>query len=328
MHNKKYQVFISSTYADLIEERKKILDVLFMADCIPAGMEAFVAADAEQFEVIKKVIDLCDYYVLIIGKCYGSIHPDTGKSYTEMEYDYAIGQGIPILVFAIDDNMDLSVDKMETDENKINKLKKFRTRAMTNRLVSIWSSTEDLTGKLAISIMKAKSEIKRPGWQRAVDFDEASLRREIMELKSENEKLVNDLKAAKEEISFLTEETNIAFEDCEVKMEYHYRSQSGLRAGNINISLQDLFITIATEMMDVSIVEDLVEKAIEIKFLSGKNGSYLDDKQFVKKLLNQYRALNLVYSHWNNDNRELYWGLTNKGRKVRDDFILFRNKEV
>ena len=325
MNNKKYQVFISSTYADLTEERKKILDVLFMADCIPAGMEAFVAADTEQFEVIKKVIDLCDYYVLIIGKRYGSIHPGTGKSYTEMEYDYAIEQGIPVLVFAIDENIELASDKVETDKSKIEKLKMFRTKAMTNRLASIWATPEDLTGKLAISIMKARTEIKRPGWQRAVDFDEASLRREIMELKNENKKLADDLKAAREEISFLTEETDIAFEDCEVKIEYHYQSQSGLRAGSLNVSLQDLFITIATEMMEVSIVEPLVEKAIKVKFLFGKIESRLDDKQFVKKMLNQYRALNLVYSYWNNDNRELYWGLTSKGRKVRDDTILIRN---
>ena len=325
MNNKKYQVFISSTYADLAEERKKILDVLFMADCIPAGMEAFVAADTEQFEVIKKVIDLCDYYVLIIGKRYGSIHPDTGKSYTEMEYDYAIKQGIPVLVFAIDENIELASDKVETDKSKIEKLKMFRTKAMTNRLASIWATPEDLTGKLAISIMKARTEIKRPGWQRAVDFDEASLRREIMELKSENKQLADDLKAAREEISFLTEETDIAFEDCEVKIEYHYQSQSGLRAGSINVSLQDLFITIATEMMEVSIVEPLVEKVIKVKFLYGKKESRLDDKQFVKKMLNQYRALNLMYYYWNNDNRELYWGLTNKGRKVRDDTILIRN---
>ena len=325
MNNKKYQVFISSTYADLAEERKKILDVLLMADCIPAGMEAFVAADIEQFEVIKKVIDLCDYYVLIIGKRYGSIHPDTGKSYTEMEYDYAIEQGIPVLVFAIDENIELASDKVETDKNKIEKLKMFRTKAMTNRLASIWATPEDLTGKLAISIMKARTEIKRPGWQRAVDFDEASLRREIMEQKNENKKLADALKAAREEISFLTEETDIAFEDCEVKIEYHYQSQSGLRAGSINASLQELFITIATEMMEVSIVEPLVEKVIKVKFLYGKKESRLDDKQFVKKMLNQYRALNLVYSYWNNDNRELYWGLTSKGRKVRDDAILIRN---
>lgn len=89
MNGKKFQVFISSTYIDLIEERRKVLDVLLMADCIPAGMEAFVATDNEQFEVIKKVIDLCDYYVLIIGQRYGSINESTGISYTEMEYEYA-----------------------------------------------------------------------------------------------------------------------------------------------------------------------------------------------------------------------------------------------
>lgn len=71
MDNTKYQVFISSTYADLVEERRKILDILLTADCIPAGMEAFVATDDEQFNVIKRVIDLCDYYILIIGKRYG-----------------------------------------------------------------------------------------------------------------------------------------------------------------------------------------------------------------------------------------------------------------
>jgi hypothetical protein len=68
-----------------------------MADCIPSGMEAFVAADIEQFEVIKKVIDLCDYYILIIGKRYGSINIKTQLSYTEMEYNYAIEKGIPVL---------------------------------------------------------------------------------------------------------------------------------------------------------------------------------------------------------------------------------------
>ncbi len=74
MSEKRYQVFISSTFSDLLNERKMILDLLLMADCIPAGMEAFAAADAEQFDIIKKVIDLCDYYVLIIGKRYGTVH--------------------------------------------------------------------------------------------------------------------------------------------------------------------------------------------------------------------------------------------------------------
>ena len=96
MSNKKYQVFVSSTFIDLQEERRKVLDVLLMADCIPAGMEAFVATDDEQFEVIKKVIDLCDYYILIIGQRYGSVNEVTKKSYTEMEYEYAKKIGVPV----------------------------------------------------------------------------------------------------------------------------------------------------------------------------------------------------------------------------------------
>lgn len=325
MNNKKYQVFISSTYADLVEERKRILDVLLMADCIPAGMEAFVAVDVEQFEVIKKVIDLCDYYVLIIGKRYGSIHPKTGKSYTEMEYDYAIEQGIPVLVFAIDDNVELASDKIETDEDKIKKLKKFRTKALTNRLASIWGTTEDLTGKLAISIMKAKTEIKRPGWQRAVDFDEASLRREIMELKSENEQLANDLKTAKEEISYLTEQNNLAFENQEIKIKYHYKNLDGKRHRSKTVNLSDIFEVVSIEMLDVSVIESRIKEVIKNKFLPDSCEKDFDDQQFIKKILNQYRALDLIYSSWDEDRNALYWGLTGKGRKVRDDMTLIRN---
>ncbi len=80
---KRYQVFVSSTYADLKQERRNVTQVLMEMDCIPAGMELFAAADEEQWEFIKRIIDDCDYYLLIIGGRYGSTTPD-GMSYTEM----------------------------------------------------------------------------------------------------------------------------------------------------------------------------------------------------------------------------------------------------
>ena len=169
MDNIKYQVFISSTYSDLLQERKKVLDILLMADCIPAGMENFVATDDEQFNVIKKVIDMCDYYILILEKRYGSVNEKTGISYTEMEYNYAIDKGIPVLVFALDDSVELDAEKVETDDIKRGKLAEFKSKAMGNRLASIWRDQSDLLGKVAIAIMQAKSEIKRPGWHRGND---------------------------------------------------------------------------------------------------------------------------------------------------------------
>lgn len=157
--DKKYQVFISSTYNDLVEERKTILNLLLMADCIPAGMEAFVATDDEQFNVIKKVIDLCDYYILVIGGRYGSINEKTGKSYTEMEYDYALSQNIPVLVFALDDSVELADNKKEDDVIKQGKLAELKRRAMSNRLASVWKDTGDLSGKAAISIMRDRKSV-------------------------------------------------------------------------------------------------------------------------------------------------------------------------
>src|SRR5580704_15967857 len=71
---KRYQVFVSSKYADLKEERSKVIQTIMELDCIPAGMEIFPAIDDEQFNFIKKIIDDCDYYILIIGGRYGTIH--------------------------------------------------------------------------------------------------------------------------------------------------------------------------------------------------------------------------------------------------------------
>ena len=194
MGSKKYQVFLSSTYLDLKEERQKAIDILLKADCIPVGMEAFVATDDEQFSVIKRVIDLCDYYILIIGMKYGTVSPSTCLSYTEMEYQYAKEKKIPILVFAIDESAELSSDKTESDPDKIKKLETFRKKAMENRLASVWKTSDDLLGSIGVSIVKAMDEIKRPGWQRAADHEgEASLRQEIIKLQKENEKLRGQL---------------------------------------------------------------------------------------------------------------------------------------
>ena len=326
MQNRKYQVFISSTYSDLVEERKKVLDVLLMADCIPAGMEAFVATDVEQFEVIKKVIDLCDYYILIIGQRYGSINPDTGISYTEMEYDYAIKNKIPVLVFVLDEQIVLPDDKEENEPDKVERLKAFREKALTNRLCSIWKNTDELVGKVAVSIMTAKETIERPGWQRGTDFDEASLRRTIMKLQEENENLKVKLNDAIETVHSFTEIKNVAFENYDVKIDYHYTpAGSYRRSGSIEKKLPEIFKVIATQMMDVSLTESAISDAIKSKYASITGCMvYFNDSQQIKIILNQLRALGLIYSSWSENAGKLYWGLTIKGRRYRDEMIVVK----
>lgn len=325
MSEKKYQVFISSTYADLVEERKKILDLLLKADCIPAGMEAFVASDVEQFEVIKRVIDLCDYYILIIGKRYGSVNEQTGLSYTEMEYNYAIEKNIPVLVFVLDQSVELSGDKVETDPVKIEALNSFRERALKNRLATIWRTTTDLIGNVAISIMNAKTEYKRPGWQRGTEYDEASLRREIMDLQHEKAKITAELNETKKELITLTEKNDYAFEDCLMNVKYHYYSNKQKKSNTKDVELSEIFRIISTEMLDVSISEFAVENTLnDSLFANITTSCYFSDKQFVKRVLLQLKAVGLIDSKWSKDKSNLYWGLTSKGEQVRDNLILVK----
>jgi hypothetical protein len=79
---KLYQIFVSSTYADLADERRRVSETLSKAGYIPAGMELFPATDQRQFEFIKRVIDRCDYYVVIVGGRYGSLADDNIRACT------------------------------------------------------------------------------------------------------------------------------------------------------------------------------------------------------------------------------------------------------
>jgi hypothetical protein len=96
--DKKYQIFVSSTFSDLVEERQAVSRAILDMGHIPAGMEMFPAADIEQLTYIKKVIDECDYYVLIIGARYGSLDED-GVSYTQREFQYAVETDKTVLAF-------------------------------------------------------------------------------------------------------------------------------------------------------------------------------------------------------------------------------------
>lgn len=167
---KKYQIFISSTYEDLKEERKKVQDTILSMYQFPIGMEMFSAADEDQWEIIRETIDSSDYYVLIIGHRYGSVIKEgeyAGISYTQKEFRYALEQEIPILAFLIDDKVAITPDKMEQDADKRKKLIAFTDEVKTGRTVQWWTSKDDLANQVSIALTKEINRGKRPGWIRA-----------------------------------------------------------------------------------------------------------------------------------------------------------------
>ena len=102
--DKRYNIFISSTFTDLKDIRENIHDSILKDGHYPIAMENFVASDNSQMNEIKKLIDSCDYYILILGCCYGTIDQSTNKSFTELEYEYVKKVNKPILAFFLDDS--------------------------------------------------------------------------------------------------------------------------------------------------------------------------------------------------------------------------------
>lgn len=134
--NKKLQVFVSSTYTDLIEERQAAVEAILDAGHIPAGMELFKAGNDSQLKTIYKWIDESDVYMLILGGRYGSIEPETGKSYTQLEYEYAFSKNIPIFAVVLSQSFltnkinSLGLSKI-MEQDTPNKYQTFKTLIMS-----------------------------------------------------------------------------------------------------------------------------------------------------------------------------------------------------
>jgi len=168
---KRYQVFVSSTYTDLIEERKEVSQAILKCNCFPAGMELFPASTKEKWAVIKNVIDDSDFFILIIAGRYGSLGiDDQGKKmgYTEMEYDYAIATGKPVLAFIHSNPKKIAAEFVETDKDMIIRLEKFRSKVSEDRIIAKWDNKDHLHSVVISSLNDAiKNNPTADGWMRA-----------------------------------------------------------------------------------------------------------------------------------------------------------------
>lgn len=161
-----YQIFVSSTFKDLEQERQEVLAAIVEKGYVPVGMEYFPSTNATPFEYIKKMLEKVDYYILIIAGKYGSIEATSGLSYTELEYDYAQQLGIPTMVFLYKDITGLSLSANESNPAIREKLDAFRKKASAT-LAKMWTDKHELKAQVSNSISHTIKEYPRIGWIRA-----------------------------------------------------------------------------------------------------------------------------------------------------------------
>lgn len=173
--NKKLQVFVSSTYTDLIEERQAAVQAILDAGHIPAGMELFKAGKS-QMQTIRKWIDESDVYMLILGGRYGSIEEESCLSYTELEYRYAISKNMPVFAIVLDESF-LHIKASNTSyifERKNKSKYKLFKKYVETKIVLFVNNIDQISSNIhsQLKYILDDSDYHLVGWVRAININD------------------------------------------------------------------------------------------------------------------------------------------------------------
>lgn len=333
--DKRYQVFVSSTFVDLQEERREVMQALLELDCIPAGMELFPASNDDQWSLIKRVIDDSDYYILIIGGRYGSTTED-GISYTQKEFEYALSTGKPIISFLPKNPENIPAGKSEKDEEKRKKLDAFKNLAQ-KKLVKYWEGADNLGSVVSRSMVRLIKDFPAEGWVRSGSaVDEKSVK-EIARLQRENEELKQQLVTVTTEAPKGTEKFAQGNDEVKIRfsftgyVESNYTTHRFDCSHELSLTWNTLFGCIAPLLIDESTeahmqqaIDELIENHFD--FEEYEEFERLDKIDYIKvdsesfSLIKvQFRALGLIClgeKKRSTSDRQTYWKLTPYGDYV------------
>lgn len=335
------QVFVSSTYVDLVEERQEVIQTLLEADCIPAGMELFPASDDDRWTLIKRVIDDSDYYVVVVGGRYGTVDPEEGISYTEKEFDYAAETNTPIMGFLHGEPGAIPADRTELGEEARQRLEAFREK-VGGRMVKFWTSPQELGGQVAKSLIQIRKTHPAEGWVRArdaitpeVESELADLRVKVANLTTELDRarsgpVIPDLARGDDEYGFVVHESFYTQQQHdEGRTKAPWARPGAYWAPTASVSWNDLFAALGPFMMDEcseadlsehldSVAESLMEPlAARRPSVFGSSASVEAGPDVLNDLKVQLFSLGLIERSERRravSDQNTYWTLTDAGR--------------
>jgi hypothetical protein len=271
-------------------------------------MELFPASSQKQFSFIKRVIERCDYYVVIVGGRYGSL-ADGDISYTEMEYDYAGAKGISCLAFLHADPQKIALGKSDQEKKKIQKLQKFRKKLQDSALVDFWTSADELATKVVLALGQEVTINPGVGWVRGDNAADPAIYKEL----EEGRKKVRELELALsaydgDRISFpsdladIEEQFEITIQFTELNYSSEKKNYTGGKKHTLtkDLSWNDIFIMAGVTMYynddEESIVKNLCKFVVSnsSKKFEKHNTFRIDNGPNHQVLRIQFEALGLI----------------------------------
>ncbi len=332
--DKRYQVFVSSTYDDLRSERQEVMQALLELDCIPSGMELFPAADEDQWSLIKRVIDECDYYIVICAGRYGTV-ASTGISYTEMEYRYALETEKPTLAFLHKAPQNLPVGKCEQSDEGRGKHLAFR-ESLSLKLCKFWEGPAELGSVVSRSLVRLIKQSPGIGWVRSDEILDGAAATEVLRLRRQIEQLEVKLAAARNSAPPGTEVLSQGYE--EYSVDYHFESTDAARDSwvwsfSLDLSWNEIFYDVGPNLIDEAseaglclAMNDMIQarsrlqrsKDPRLEGQKRQRNFRVDDHDY-KTIKIQLRALGLIArSERNRSVKDAgsYWTITSYGDQV------------
>lgn len=148
--DRRYQIFIASTFSGLENERKAAIEAVIRKGHIPIALERFVPTNQSDVEVIQRALADSQVCIFIIGHLYGGIIPQEEMSFLHYEYKVARESGLLTLTFCLDDESvktrreEFRRDHPQDLENdNDDRLEKFRALVKRDSSVAIFKPSPD-----------------------------------------------------------------------------------------------------------------------------------------------------------------------------------------
>jgi len=179
MIDKRYHVFISTTGADMQPERSVLAQTLASLGFFSWGLETRTPLTTA---FARRQIDDCDYFVLLLGSCYGELSA-SGVSYVHLEYIYAVTKQKPVLVILHESPESRAPQFQEQTKDGQVKFQDFRRQLQRERdMVVTFREPRELEVILRHAMPQLTQRYPSQGWVRP---NEAALQA----LQAENDKL-------------------------------------------------------------------------------------------------------------------------------------------
>lgn len=157
MDTKVQRVFITSTVQDLAPHRKAVKDALLQAGAFPAMIEEFSATDVPIADIVREQIDRANAVIVLVAYRYGSVDRQSGKGWIEYEYETALSQNKPVLIFMLDDSAAWPRIQMDKDLEKVDQ---FRQRLVAQHTVHFFTSVDDLKSSVFLAFTRLMDALK------------------------------------------------------------------------------------------------------------------------------------------------------------------------